>query len=367
MSLMPAYFFHLLFELHPHPELLPAAPGNYQGPSHIPPPGIDIFRTLLASPKRRSTTKRHPSSRSGDSEGALTGSVSGNKDKDSQPRPSPDPNLTLTVRGRNPTQSQQSPVTASSPSLQTSGSRSSGSGEGAHDWRYAPVSIESIDMIPVKTRDGSAGSGKSATTISDGIGAGPGGLATKGRYVPSESTDVDVGWGIVHLYRDAEETPGLHDSDTSRKGLHVDGSSSRSSKNAESQTFKEEDCTTLCVLAVPSYLTPSDFLGFVGEKTRDEVTHFRMIRSAKVNRYMVLMKFRSARKAREWRKEWNGKAFNSMEVGLMSTAILGSAIVMPILTPSLTGRELPCRLYKIRRIPDFEPGPGYIIISRHDK
>lgn len=177
-------------------------------------------------------------------------------------------------------------------------------------------------MIPVKAQNGNAGSGKSANTINDGIGAGSGGLGTKGRYVPSETADTDVGWGIVHLYRDAEETPGLHNGDGSKRGLHLDGSSSRGSKNADLQTFREEDCTTLCVLAVPSYLTPSDFLGFVGEKTRDEVTHFRMIRSAKVNRYMVLMKFRSAKRAREWRKEWNGKAFNSMEVSFIILAIL---------------------------------------------
>jgi BRCA1-associated protein len=61
-------------------------------------------------------------------------------------------------------------------------------------------------------------------------------------------------------------------------------------------------------------MSPSDFLGFVGEGTRDDVSHFRMIRTARANRYMVLMKFRSGKKAREWQKEWNGKVFNSMEV-----------------------------------------------------
>ncbi|CBF85985.1 putative RING and UBP finger domain protein [Aspergillus nidulans FGSC A4] len=75
----------------------------------------------------------------------------------------------------------------------------------------------------------------------------------------------------------------------------------------------EYDCTTLCILAVPSYMSASDLLGFVGEATMDDVSHFRMIRTARANRYMVLMKFRSGKKAREWQKEWNGKVFNSME------------------------------------------------------
>ncbi len=322
MSLMPSYFFHLLFELYPYPEVSPTVPGDHQGPSYLPPSGTDIFRTLLASPKRRSGAKRHYSTRFADSDGDLAFPVSGSKNKDSQLEPSPRPDRDHDERGWDQAQSQRLLVSPSSLSLKSSGSKPSSSGAEAPNWRYARVSVESIDMIPVKTQNGNVGSGKSANTINDGIGAGSGGLGTKGRYVPSETTDTDVGWGIVHLYRDAEETPGLHDGDASRRGLHVDGSCSRGSKNADLQTFKEEDCTTLCVLAVPSYLTPSDFLGFVGEKTRDEVTHFRMIRSAKVNRYMVLMKFRSARKAREWRKEWNGKTFNSMEVSLILLAIL---------------------------------------------
>ncbi len=74
------------------------------------------------------------------------------------------------------------------------------------------------------------------------------------------------------------------------------------------------DCTTLCIPAVPSYLTPSDFLGFVGEKTREEVSHFRMVMTGRMNRYLVLMKFRDGNAARRWRKEWDGKVFNSMEV-----------------------------------------------------
>jgi hypothetical protein len=34
-----------------------------------------------------------------------------------------------------------------------------------------------------------------------------------------------------------------------------------------------------------------------------------------MNRYLVLMKFRDGEVARRWRKEWDGKVFNSMEVG----------------------------------------------------
>jgi BRCA1-associated protein len=159
------------------------------------------------------------------------------------------------------------------------------------DWRFDTISILSIDMQPSNADDTSIPHTKSLKHPA----AAPGGLATKGKFVPSQLKDTKVGWGVVHLYRDGQETPGLYD------------------EGADTE-FKEEDCTTLCILAVPSYMTPSDLLGFMGEQTREDVSHFRLIRTARANKYMVLMKFREAVKARAWRKEWNGKTFNSMEV-----------------------------------------------------
>lgn len=156
------------------------------------------------------------------------------------------------------------------------------------DWRFDTVSILSIDMLPSSSGDTSRQALKQAATS--------GGLATKGRFIPSDPKNTEVGWGVVHLFRDGKETPGLYD--------EVEDAYS---------PFVEEDCTTLCILAVPSYMTPSDFLGFVGEQTRENVSHFRLIRTSRANKYMVLMKFRESSKAREWRKEWNGKTFNSME------------------------------------------------------
>jgi BRCA1-associated protein len=165
-------------------------------------------------------------------------------------------------------------------------------------------------------------------------------------------------YGIVHLYRDAKETPSLtvddhplylkgssaaarrpaltdspHTLNTfpdSRDSTRPSSSNRRTGRGLDDgeslsddrlslsprhrNNLSDEDCSVLCILAVPSYLSPADFLGFVGEDTRDQVSHFRMIKTARANRYMVLMKFRDGKKAREWQKEWNGKVFNSMEV-----------------------------------------------------
>ena len=185
------------------------------------------------------------------------------------------------------------------------------------DKRLDEISIESMDM----TRAGQTGDMSTMSTngdknhVSKGIGTATSGLRTKGRYMPLDQQKTESVWGIVHLYRDAEETPGLYgDSPLSKPAdpwLHGFIKDSMGPKHSPPA---DHECTTLCILAVPSYMAPSDFLGFVGEETWNEVSHFRMIRTARANRYMVLMKFRHGKKAREWQQEWNGKVFNSYEV-----------------------------------------------------
>ena len=188
----------------------------------------------------------------------------------------------------------------------------------SQDWRYDEISIQDITMASTAASDEQEASTETSGKITNGISAGPGGLATKGRYEPCDTDQEKLGWGVVRLYRGSEEIPGLYDEPTASKHSKPGKRLSGKERN-EQPAFRDEECTTLCILAVPSYLTPSDFLGFVGEKTRDVVSHFRMIRTERGNRYMVLMKFRSGKKAREWRRQWNGKAFDGMEVGFFRT------------------------------------------------
>lgn len=211
------------------------------------------------------------------------------------------------------------------------------------DQRLDSVSIECIDMIASSEHEqtiSTTGPGLSKRVdrrvhftdnnnpVTTGIGTDIlGGLRTKGRYIPLDQKTSDSVWGIVHLYRDAQETPYLSEDDYP---LDLKGSSAAARQPGDlggsnasclegdgggaGHNLQDEEYTTLCILAVPSYMSPSDFLGFMGEKTRDDVSHFRMIRTARANRYMVLMKFRSGKKAKEWQRVWNGKVFNSMEV-----------------------------------------------------
>ena len=257
------------------------------------------------------------------------------------------------------------------------------------DIRFDAISIQCIDMVttegPAKHARTRSNAREEDNLVAAGIGTDIlGGLRTKGRYIPLDQKVGESIWGIVHLYRDALESSFIGDDDdypTYLKGsaaavprngiearsLTATGAGAGASDSAgnwdnilpsrsqrrvsrlESSGYPfpvassssgqgpEEDCTTLCILAVPAYLSASDFMGFVGEKTLDEVCHFRMIRTSRANRYMVLMKFRSGRKARDWQKEWNGKVFNSMEVCLPFLFTLEKWLRIPEKPMSLLG------------------------------
>ncbi|CAE7178771.1 zf-UBP multi-domain protein [Pyrenophora teres f. teres] len=281
---MPAYFFHVTLELYPSR----SSPDK----TFTPPPHTDIFASELPVHRRASWGSYPPAARTYSS--SLKSIASGSEaSQATTSRERPPPARRFSHRTR-PSFSDQhdSPVPVIKPPKRPGHRRTQSF---AHrDWRFDTISILSIDMHPNHGTELAQPRAKSLKHPSQPHNAG--GLATKGNFIPSDPKYTEVGWGVVHLYRDGQETPGLYDD--------IEGAS---------KEFNEEDCTTLCILAVPSYMTPSDFLGFMGEQTREEVSHFRLIRTSRANKYMVLMKFREAKKAREWRKAWDGKAFNSME------------------------------------------------------
>ncbi|PKY02666.1 RING and UBP finger domain protein [Aspergillus campestris IBT 28561] len=316
---MPSYFYHLAIELfaRPHNDLRSSSPGR--SPTSL---SFDsACEALLPFHKRPTSHRNNPRDL------RTTSTSSGT------PRPS-----TSDARPSDTTHPATTP-----PHPYTTSQTSTPAFE--KDLRLDKVSIACIDMIPLDQDLG--GSRRAASTrrvddnpVATGIGTDIlGGLRTKGKYIPLDQSVSESVWGIVHLYRDLQDTPSLtEDADyppdlkgsaaarqphdelggDGRRGEHRQlrlrqSSSSSAVVSSSRGRLDEEDCTTLCILAVPSYMSPSDFLGFVGEATMDDVSHFRMIRTARANRYMVLMKFRSGRKARDWQREWNGKVFNSME------------------------------------------------------
>ncbi|KAM0716305.1 hypothetical protein Q7P37_007750 [Cladosporium fusiforme] len=294
---MPSYFYHLKLELYPAPaqsQLKRQRPSSASKSSiFLPAPGADIFKTLLPAHKTSkwssySFPKRPPT--------ADAPSTSGS-DFASTPRPTENTEshgdaLLLPERSLNLHNTQPSPaLTPAKLSNEVS----------AKDWRYGAVSIESIDM------EARSSSSPVASSKANQAKSTNGGLHTKGLYLPSDPKTTEVGWGVVHLYRDAEETNTLEDQTQARKSLE------KSTRSGKTEDFDLDDCTTLCILAVPSWMMPSDLLGFVGDQTREDVSHFRLIRTGRANKYMVLMKFRSAKKSKDWQKAYNGRLFSAAE------------------------------------------------------
>lgn len=289
---MPSYFFHLKLELYPSPATT-TKPQTARTTAYLPPSGADIFKTALPAHKtskwasysfpKRPTTADTSSSKSSDTQ--------------SSPRRPPEHSDSHGDALLLPERSLNLQHVPPSPALNPAKLSNEAS---AKDWRYGEVSVESIDMeshsgaSPVTA--GKAGKDKSAA----------GGLHTKALYLPSDPKTTDVGWGVVHLYRDVEESSVLSDRLSSRKSLDT-------GRTGGEGHLDLEDCTTLCILAVPSWMMPSDLLGFVGDQAREDVSHFRLIRTGRANKYMVLMKFRSAKKAKDWQKAYNGRLFSSAE------------------------------------------------------
>ncbi|EEB95894.1 hypothetical protein MPER_05066, partial [Moniliophthora perniciosa FA553] len=102
--------------------------------------------------------------------------------------------------------------------------------------------------------------------------------------------------GIVHVYRESS------------------GTSNEETANPDDST---RDGTVLGILAVPSWMTPSDILTFVAPAA-EGISHLRIIRDSVPNRSMALIKFPKSEDATEFAEAYNGKPFNSMEKYVMS-------------------------------------------------
>jgi len=354
------YFYHLKFELYNKPLAVqgPASPTNEPHvKSYLPPPGTNIFSSNLPNHPRAEAENsvnndiyEYTSLRGGGSPN-LTGLTLGPQRRrgsviDCGPQRS-DPQ-----KGSPPHDTAHAGAAATSTRTLEEASR---------DWRFGRVRVESIQI-------GTGPSSQDTSVMAAGSklaggGMGPKSHATKARFEPltmQGARSTELGWGIVHLYRDGEETLGLGE---------VPAASERGAAEAEQAPFKPDigmlDTTILCIPAVPSYMTASDFLGWVGEKTRDQVSHFRMVMTGRMNRYMMLMKFRDGKEARRWRAEWDGKVFNGMEVssgfrdGISSSNSDGRCS---------TAGKLPCNVHQIHRIRNsifLECNRCHELISRH--
>ncbi|OAQ96238.1 hypothetical protein LLEC1_02794, partial [Akanthomyces lecanii] len=185
------------------------------------------------------------------------------------------------------------------------------------DWRFGCVSIETLDPIEaMAVAEAEASSSVDGAAAAPSLGPsffGPG-TATKATCVRLNTHHTNLGWGVVHFYRDEHES-------TASRLADAEHELSRTEVVDE-----DEDCSTLCIPAVPAYMTPGDLWGFIGERWRDDISHCRTVMTSKTNRYLVLLKFRHGKVAREWKKMFDGTVFNTMEPQVCHVVFVKSII-----------------------------------------
>ncbi|KAG0291569.1 hypothetical protein BGZ96_005069 [Linnemannia gamsii] len=240
------------------------------------------------------------------------------------------------------------------------------------DYRFGPISVASLDLskvtpaLAVKEKSGTTfvttattntnlnSNTKSRTTkskkMSPSTTTASAAAATTTNASDPRSTgfrDSEPAQGILRLYRDTNEITTGEITATTGTDQETASTTTATSYSAAlsagtdnpdeqplvtsgagtqehgTQIIQPDQGTSVCVLAVPSYLSPGDFLNFVGP-VRPNVSHFRIIRDSVPNRFMVLMKFRTKEATAEFYTHYNGKVFSSLEPEICHVVYLKS-------------------------------------------
>ncbi|KAI1370016.1 Zn-finger in ubiquitin-hydrolase [Xylaria arbuscula] len=311
---MPSYFYHIKFELYDISQskkvVQPGSRSTGHSPIWLPGESSSIFDTLPSHPRDHSAAQNHrvrkPHTQRQEFTIRSSPIVDNNVIDCGALRPAEvpdDPDIVLPFEQSQPRGSNlPSPRPATIFNLETA----------VKDWRFAPISIESIDTDDNKGNSAMfdlPSTAAAAATVGPSMGAA--GKATKAAYLPlATAKSTNIGWGIVHLYREGNGTPELRLPPSEEPRVDQDRA--------------QLDCTTVCIPAVPSYFSPGDFLGFIGDKWRGHISHYRMIMTGRMNRYLVLMKFRDSRQARLFALEFDGRVFNHIEPETCNVAFIRS-------------------------------------------
>ncbi|CEI87965.1 hypothetical protein RMCBS344292_02370 [Rhizopus microsporus] len=130
--------------------------------------------------------------------------------------------------------------------------------------------------------------------------------------VDNQSTvDVQLGYGVLHLYRD------WHHTDLPDTRIAQD-----ESLNKE-QDQQDDTDRIICILAVPSYMSNEDFMQFLGA-AQDDIIQYRFIQDFSPNKYTVLLKFRDRRSAFMCYRKYNGRRFSMSEPEISHAVYLAS-------------------------------------------
>ncbi|PPQ90742.1 hypothetical protein CVT25_010131 [Psilocybe cyanescens] len=159
------------------------------------------------------------------------------------------------------------------------------------DYRFGPIAIDWVDFDHM---------GSMMLSAKDKIRSKGPAEATFVPHTRSKSGTTNLPEGTVHIFRDGSTKPTPEELEA------------KVSEMALTDPAEESEGIMLGVLAVPPWMTPSDFLEFVAPAV-DGIAHLRIIRDFAPNRSMVVIKFTNPADAAEFAEAYNGKPFNSMQ------------------------------------------------------
>jgi len=141
------------------------------------------------------------------------------------------------------------------------------------DHRFGPIRVACFDSSVEKSLPSSAVANKSKQSKSKKMATAA--AAATAASNGSSFQESEPAQGILRLYKDKNEitTGDIHLSTQGDK----DGTLESPLDREGAQIIQPDHGTAVCVLAVPSYMSPGDFLNFVGP-VRSNVSHFRIIR-----------------------------------------------------------------------------------------
>ncbi|KAF9054431.1 hypothetical protein BJ165DRAFT_1565151 [Panaeolus papilionaceus] len=158
------------------------------------------------------------------------------------------------------------------------------------DYRRGPISLDWTDFDHMSA----TASGKEK---SQAKGHAEAAFVT---HTHTKSGTTNLPEGTVHVFRDGSSRPSMEELESQVAGMSF------------IDPVISEDGIMLGVLAVPSWMTPSNFLEFIAP-AEGGISHLRIIRDFAPNRSIAVIKFPNPADAAEFSEEYNGKPFNSME------------------------------------------------------
>ncbi|KAJ3540040.1 hypothetical protein NM688_g6284 [Phlebia brevispora] len=176
------------------------------------------------------------------------------------------------------------------------------------DYRFGRLRIDWVDF-DTTVMDANGSKKNNVGKEKEKHGRGPATATFVPNPVRSKSGSTNLPEGVVHVYR---EVPKATNDDIGSPSSPSASGSKEAEEPVHEESVYDSDGVMIGVLAVPSWMTPSDFLAFVAPAA-EGMTHLRIIRDSAPNRSIVVIKFKDESEAAEFVEAYNGKPFNSME------------------------------------------------------